>query len=257
MSRFGNLEFESNEQPRHGAESESRDGAYWMASAETAYQAMDFELALRHYSRVLEFEPGSIPAWTGQVRVLIELGEYREARVWADKALERFPTAPELLAAKAVALGRLGDLDPALAFSDASLEERGDTAYIWLARGDVLLARKERRADYCFEKACALEPNGWWIHWLAARIRHHYGQFAAALKLAQHAAAAEPGNWVVWLLCGDCETALGFAGNARRSYQQVADLNPEFREIRERVHQLDRRGILARLTGWFRQGLRS
>jgi len=28
----------------------------------------------------------------------------------------------------------------ALAFSDASIEERGDTPYVWLARGDVLLA---------------------------------------------------------------------------------------------------------------------
>ena len=64
MSRFGNLEFESHEQPRYGAESESRDGAYWMASAQTAYQSMDFELALRHYSRVLEFDPGSIQAWS-------------------------------------------------------------------------------------------------------------------------------------------------------------------------------------------------
>jgi len=32
------------------------------------------------------------------VRSLIELGEFREARLWADKALERFPQAPELLA---------------------------------------------------------------------------------------------------------------------------------------------------------------
>ena len=38
--------------------------------------------------------------------MLIELAEYREAKIWADKALERFPHEPELLAAKAVALGR-------------------------------------------------------------------------------------------------------------------------------------------------------
>jgi len=39
-----------------------------------------------------------------------------------------------LLAAKAVALARGGDLQAALAFSDALSEERGDTPYIWLAR---------------------------------------------------------------------------------------------------------------------------
>ena len=36
------------------------------------------------------------------MRMLIELGEFREAKLWADKALERFPHEPELLAAKAV-----------------------------------------------------------------------------------------------------------------------------------------------------------
>src|SRR3989449_10002154 len=106
--------------------------------------------------------------------MLIELGEFREAKLWADKALERFPHEPELLAAKAVALGRSGDLQGALAFSDSSIEERGDTPYVWLARGDVMLARKEQRADYCFEKALLLAPRDWFIGWLAARNPPNY-----------------------------------------------------------------------------------
>ena len=58
-----------------------------------------------------------------------------------------------------------------MSFSDAAVEARGDTAYVWLARGDVLLARKEKRADYCFDKALALAPADWFVTWLAARIR--------------------------------------------------------------------------------------
>src|SRR5213078_3430249 len=104
-------------------------------------------------------------AWTCQVRMLIELGEFREARLWADKALERFPHEPDLLAAKAVALARSGDLQGALSFSDAAIEERGDTPYVWLARADVLLARHEPRADYCLEKALRLAPGDWFIGW--------------------------------------------------------------------------------------------
>src|SRR5277367_5120352 len=70
------------------------------------------------------------------------------------KASWRSPPRP-----KATALGRGGDLQEALAFSDASIEERGDTAYVWLARGDVLLSRGERRAEYCFEKALTQAPK--------------------------------------------------------------------------------------------------
>ena len=87
------------------------------------------------------------------LQMLVELGEYREARIWADKALERFPNEPDLLAAKAVALGRGGDLQAALAFSDAPIEERGDTPYVWLARGAVLLAAKQKQAVSCIEQA--------------------------------------------------------------------------------------------------------
>src|SRR5207249_7991508 len=98
-----------------------------LAEARTAFENGDFELGLRLYSKVLEFNPENAAAWTGQVRMLVELGEFHEAKLWADKALERFPSEPELLAAKAVALGRNGDLQGAIAFSDASIEERGDT----------------------------------------------------------------------------------------------------------------------------------
>ena len=153
MSRFNNLEFgdESQEHsPWQGAL--VKDESYYVSEARAAFENGEFEFALRLYSKVLEFNPQNIVAWAGQVRMLIELDEFKEARLWAEKALERFPHEPELLAAKAVALGREGDLEEALACSDAAVEQRGDTPYVWLARGDVLLARKEARADYCFDR---------------------------------------------------------------------------------------------------------
>src|SRR5271166_6232686 len=152
MSRFVNLEF-GGESEDHGQEQRplAKDEAYYCAEARSAFENGEFESGLRLYSKVLEC----------------------------------FPHEPELLAAKSVALGRGGDLQGALAFSDASIEERGDTPYIWLARGDVLLARRETRADYCFEKALLLAPGDWFVFWLAARIRYFYQQFVLALKLIQ------------------------------------------------------------------------
>jgi tetratricopeptide (TPR) repeat protein len=189
MSRFANLEFTDGADNQFQPEQKAlvKDEAYYLAEARVAFEAGNFEQGLRFYSKVLEYDVKNTVAWTGQVRMLIELGEFREAKLWADKALERFPNEPELLAAKAVALGRSGDLLGALAFSDASIEERGDTPYVWLARGDVLLAREESRADYCFEKALLLAPHDWFTAWLAARIRFYYEQFVLALKLIQQA----------------------------------------------------------------------
>jgi tetratricopeptide (TPR) repeat protein len=254
MSRFVNLEL--------GGESEDRsqeqkalvkDERYYCLEAQTAFENGDFELALRRYGKVLEFNPQYPAAWAGQVRMLIELGELREAKVWADKALEQFPHEPELLAAKAVALGRTGDLQAALAFSDAAIAERGDTPYVWLARGDVLLAREEARANYCFEKALGLAPQDWFIAWLAARIRYYYEQFALALKLFQQALEWNAGHFLLWLQLGQCQQALGLMAPARNSFTQAKQLNPQCRDASLALVRLSGTGLGGRLRGWWRR----
>ncbi len=252
MSRFVNLEF-NREHDGEFQREVVKDEAYYFAEARTAFEQAQFEQALRSYSKVLEFNPQNVAAWAGQVRALIELGEYHEAKVWADKALERYPSDPELLAAKAVALGRSGDLDGALAFSDASMEERGDAPYIWLARGDVMLARQEKRADYCFEKAVALAPKDWFVAWLAARIRYFYKQFAHALKLAQQALEWNPGLSTLWLLAGLCQKQLGLVSAAKRSLAQAQQLNPNCTATTGALIELSGTGWGARLRGaWHR-----
>src|SRR5438034_3716510 len=248
MSRFVNLEFgDEHEDHSHDHPKGLLKGeAHYFAEATAAFENGEFQPALRLYSKVLEFNPQNASAWTGQVRMLIELGEYREAKLWADKALERFPHEPELLAAKAVALGRNGDLEEALAFSDASIEERGDTPYIWLARGDVLLAREEQRADYCFEKALLLGPKDWFIVWLAARIREHYEQFVLALKLLQQAIEWNAGHFLLWLELGRCQQALGLIAPAGNSFTQAQQLNPNCSEARAAQIQLADAGFWPR-----------
>jgi tetratricopeptide (TPR) repeat protein len=254
MSRFGNLELGNESEDQWQQEKPlAKDEAYYLGEARTAYENGEFEKALRAFSKVLEYNPQNAAAWTAQVKMLIELGEFREAKLWADKALERFTSWPELLAAKAVALARSGDLQGALAFSDASIEERGDTPYVWLARGDVLLARKEQRADYCFEKALLLAPKDWFTAWLAARIRLYYDQFALALALLQQAVEWNAGHFILWLDLGRCQQALGMVGLARTSFTQARQLNPGCHEAGFALSQVSRTGIFKRAAGWFRE----
>lgn len=252
MSRFGNLEFEPKSEGELREPTTARDESHYVAVARAAFESADFERALRGFAKVLEFNPQNVTAWAGQVRALIELGELREARLWADKALERFPRAGELLAAKAVALGRSGELEEALALSDASIEQRGDTPYLWLARGDVLLARKESRADYCFDKALALAAGDWVIPWLAARIRHYYRQSAAALKLLQQALAYNATHFLLWLELGRCQLALGLAGPAKHSFEHARELNPQCAEAQLGKTRAANVGFGARLIGAWR-----
>jgi len=253
MSRFANLEFNSESEGESRSQPGAKNERFYLAEAQAAFEQANFEQALRSFSKTLEHDPNNTTAWTGQVRALIELEEFQEAKLWADKALERFPNEPELLAAKAVALGRCGDLDGAITFSDASIAERGDTPYLWLARGDVLLARGEKRADYCFDKALALAAADWFIAWLGARIRAFYKQFTLALKLAQQALELKPDHAILWLCTGTCQKELGLIGPARRSFQQALQLQPHWREAERAMSRLAETTVVQRLGGWWRR----
>ena len=256
MSRFGNLEFGDEFARESQSQRPERvsDELLQLEAADAAFADGDFEKALRRYSKVLEFNPNLAAAWTGQVRMLIELGEFKEAKLWVDKALERFPHEPELFAAKAVALARTGDLQGALVFSDASIEERGDSPYLWLARGDVLLARKESRADYCFEKASELSPRDWFVAWLAARVRMFHEQFVLALKLLEQALEWQAGRFVLWLELGRCQQALGLMNPARRSFAQARQLDPRSNVATTALLDLERNDTFPeRMQGWWRR----
>jgi tetratricopeptide (TPR) repeat protein len=258
MSRFQNLEFDEGARERHEPETGAvKDEAFYVAEASGAFERGRFEEGLRAWAKVLEFNPRNATAWTGQVRMLIELGEYREARLWADKALETFPNEAELLAAKAVALARAGDLSGALAFSDAAIEERGDTPYIWLARGDVLLARQEKRADYCFQKAVAMAPCDWLVHWLASRIYYFYEQFANALKAVQRAVELNTLQASAWLQLGRCQLALGLPGAAHTSFRQAQQLDPESADPEQGLTRAAHAGLGVRLRGLWRRWFES
>lgn len=229
------------------------DETFYVTNAQKAFEDAEFEKALRCYAKVLEFNQDNVVAWLGQVCALIELGEFREASIWADKALERFPNQPELLAAKAVALGQSGFLDEALAFSDAAIEQRGDTPYVWLARGDVLLARHEKRADYCFDKALALAPCNWFVTWLAALIRYYYKQFAAALKLLQLPIELNATHFMLWLELGQCQLKLGLVHAAKQSFEQAKQLNPQCLEVSRCLNRTVQPGLVHRLVGLWRR----
>jgi tetratricopeptide (TPR) repeat protein len=253
MSRFGNLEFGKEFEGEFHESVSSKDESYYLSGAQRAFEDAEFEKALRWYAKVLEFNPQNAAAYAGQVRALIELREFHEAKAWATKALEHFPHDPELLAVKAVALGRSGELEEAIAFSDAAVEERGETPYIWLARADVLLARKAGRADFCFDRALAMAQGDWFIAWLAARIRRYYRQFVAAVKLLQQALEWDATRFALWFELGQCQLALGLAGAAERSLRHALELKPDCTEARSAMTRASTRGIVSRVAGFWRR----
>jgi tetratricopeptide (TPR) repeat protein len=255
MSRFVNLEFggQAGEQTPAEAPGVVKDEAFYQREAQTAYEEADFQKALRSYAKVLEFNPQNTAAWTAQVRMLIELDQCDEANRWADQALERFPREADLLAAKAVVLVRQGETQNALAFSDEAVAADGTSPYVWLARGDVLLAARETLADYCIDKALMLASGAWVAAWQAARIRVRHSQYSLASRLLQGAVECNPGHFLPWLELGRCQEALGLKSAAEKSFTQARELNPQNSAAAEALARLSGRGSGPLLRGWWRR----
>ena len=226
MSRFKNLEFGGNDGESNVSRPEPLGVLHFLREAEQANLEGEFERALRSYARALEYSPAEPLAWAGQIRMLIELGNLNGAKALADAALQRLQNHPEILAARAVALGRQRQFEAAMAFSDAAIEAGQDTPGVWLARGDVLLSAGNRQSEFCFQQAVALSPGSWLTHWLASRIHCYYKKFSLALKYAQQALALDGAQCVVWLQLGICQDALGLAAPAQNSFAQALQLNP-------------------------------
>jgi tetratricopeptide (TPR) repeat protein len=254
MSRFVHLEFEGESSENRPPARRSSGENQCLLDAKAAFEAADFEQALRLYGRALEFDTTTAAAaWVGQIRALIELGDFDKANQWADQALERFPHEPALLSAKAVVLGRLGDFEAAMTFSDAAFSERNDGAYLWLARADVFLSRREAMAEVCLQRAITGCERDWAVAWLAARIQMFYQQFAQALKSAQIAVDWNPGNAIVWATVATCQSRLGLVRLAESSLAHALELDPQCDSARRLRRELADTGIFRRVGRWLGQ----
>lgn len=270
MSRFRKLELgrSQTDEPKtllRGRGEERTDVLHCQAEAEAAMGRSELQMALRWYGRMLEHDPGQEVAWVGQVRALIEMGHFKQANVWADSGMERFPESPDLLAGKGVALGRLGQVQDAMPFSDMAVERGSANPYVWVARGDVLLAGGVRKngaqAVDCFDRARESAPGDWWIRWLIGRVDAFWKRHAPALKDAQEAAVLAPERVAVWILAAECQAALGLRDAAVQSYRQVLALQANHPEALDALEQLQQTSWLGnqllRLRKWIAGDKRS
>jgi len=195
-----------------------------LRAASDAWRMECFESALQHYTRALRDDRGLIPAWVGQVQMLVELHEHPEARLWADKALELFRNNGELLAARALAAHRAGDHQAALIASDDCLKAPGTSPLRWRVRAEIMLRSAADRARDCFEKSLVEPGTDWFDRVLIARVYATNSLPAAALVYAQQGLDMQPGHPITWVTIGRCQAALGMSEKAALSFQRATQL---------------------------------
>lgn len=227
MARFGKLEYDNERSGPRSGRPEGTQGA----TVSPADQALEerrcghYENALRLYSRALEDDRSQVGCWVGQVQMLVQLGESVEAEIWCRKALELFPGNGDLLAGRAQAMGRVGDVVAALVLSDGSLKAAGQSAYRWQVRGELMVMSKQETDRHCFDKAKQVDPD-WMVSLESARSYLHLKVPSRGLERIRSAVERAPDRYFAWYTQGEIELALGFESAARTSWQRCLELAP-------------------------------
>lgn len=243
MSRFSSLEFgdfQPRQTPPQSRGEPIRDENFFYREGLKYWLHADFEVALRSFSRAVERNVGFIPGWLGQILMLIEMEEYPEALLWADKALEQFPEHPDFLAAKAIAYCRDEKHKKALTYSDSSISKDNVSSIAWLARAEVMMRRQRRVAENCISKAfTAAANNSQVIDLTAGRVLSRAGKYPVALEYLSKAVRHFPKAPLAWYELGNCQYRMGFKKEARVTLDQALNLNPDWDQAKALMEKLD------------------
>lgn len=185
--------------------------------------------------------------------MLLELGEYKEADLWSDKALELFPNHPDLLSSKALACLFMGLDEIALALSDNAMSQRTPSSYSWIVRGEILLSRKSKMADHCCAQAiahCDSPQKKGRIAIELSKVFRRRGHSSKALGYASDGIKTFPNDFAAWFEYGSCQSLLGLK-DAEESLSQAVKLNPESKIAKAALEDYRKRGLRGRIRSIF------
>ncbi len=233
MGRFENLEISINKGPEKEDIIKGFDDVYYLKIAKEAQINGFFEAALKYFSRALNYKLEIPEAWAGQVLCLINLGEISEAIVWADKAIEILGEDSLILAAKAMALGRMGEIEKALAISDLSLKKQKNDPLQWLCRGDILIVSNLKTAEFCFKKAMECKKDDAFVFLRIGLSYISISAFSDALYYLNKSYEIFPKSPYINFLLGFLYEKLGIIDRAIRFYKEALRLRPDYKECHE------------------------
>jgi tetratricopeptide (TPR) repeat protein len=254
MARFDKLEFGQKsvqgkaEQPERPAD---RDEQYWLRMAHDQRSEGQYENALRFYSRTLELDKGVTVAWAGQVQMLILLREYPQADLWVRKAMDLFPSDGELLACRAQARCRMGDVALAQELSDGVISLPGESAYRWQVRAELVVACRKETDQMLFDRAQQASPN-WLVPLESALIYLFYEMPAKAIARAHTAVERKSDAFYAWYVYGLALAGAGLQDRAVESLNRCLELAPRHALAQQKLRDLQRPGWSLRrmLRSW-------
>ncbi|WP_334789010.1 tetratricopeptide repeat protein [Nostoc sp.] len=155
----------------------------------------------------------------------LEQGQYQDALIAYDRALQLSPPVPEVLQAKAVALLRLNQLTKALRACEESLRLRPDFAEAWHLKAGILNEQEKfEEAIICCEESLRLRPDFAEAWYLKAGILKEQEKFEEAMESCQKALQLNPDLLLVYELRKELQTLIQMGAGGLLDFEKGVNL---------------------------------
>lgn len=216
------------------------DQGHYQAEGDKFFFNGEYEKSLRAYSRAMQVDHSAIEPWIGQVLALINMKQYREATMWAMRAVELFPEDANLSSLQGLTLALTGARQRAISCSDfAMARPGGGCAFTWAMRGQILSHADNPNAAFCFDKVEETRnPEDWRILMIVGDFLVNEKKYARGLQFLRKAVENTSGNAWLWKRIGFANEHLGFTQPALEAYTTALDINPNDRQAQEHLKRL-------------------
>jgi len=245
--------------PAHAAADEVVDGfsvvnesnsVEWNNKGVALSRQGNYNEALICFDKALELDPEFAYALNGKGNALYKLGNYDEALICFEKALELDPKFVNAWNGKGGALYKLGNYDEALICFEKALELDPKYVHALNGKGNTLNELgKYGEALICFEKALEIDPK--FVHALNGKgnTLAGLGKYDEALICFEKALELDPKFVNAWNGKGGALYKLGNYGEALICFEKALELDPKY------VHALNGKGNTLNELGKYGEAL--
>jgi tetratricopeptide (TPR) repeat protein len=181
----------------------TRAAIAFMADANMALAAGDYDVTITALQRVIELEPLNAEALVELSQIQLMFGRDEQARNYAQRAVDAAPQNPAALTALARALNWTGDNEAAINAAFDALEVAPDDATALAVLGEIYTDEGNReQAEHYLDEALKKEPK----NVTALRNRSYYlevrGDYEAAIATLQEAITVAPKRFDLYIELG-------------------------------------------------------
>jgi tetratricopeptide (TPR) repeat protein len=161
----------------------------------TSYWGLhDIKAANLYFEQAIQLDPDEPQAYIWLIKILIDSGDYSQAKTWSELANHRIPNNTQLIFLSASILFDLGQTEPALVELNRLLEINPNDVAAWELKGLLLLNNYQpEEAVAAFEQAIQLSPEEGNYYLQLAKALAASGQHCRALDFLRQL-EAKPGQ---------------------------------------------------------------